>query len=115
MSDLMAIAALSMSDDTARMATISHNLANATTPGFKKEIPLSRPFAEILTAQMNGRMEQIHTTLPAATAVVDTRAGSLKYTGAPLDVSVDGNGWFELATGDGPLFTRQGNFQIDAR
>ena len=35
MSDVLAIAAKSMADDIARLATISHNLANATTPGFK--------------------------------------------------------------------------------
>jgi flagellar basal-body rod protein FlgG len=115
MSDLLAIAALAMSDDSARLATISHNLANATTPGFKKEIPVSRPFVEILNAQMAGGAASLVTTLPAATTVVDARAGSLRYTGAPLDVAVDGDGWFELAAPEGSVFTRTGSFQVDAR
>jgi len=115
MSDLLAIAALAMNDDTTRMATISHNLANATTPGFKKEIPVSRPFAEVLSAQMAGGGAGIATTLPASTSVVDMRPGSLRYTGAPLDVALDSDGWFELAAGDGAVYTRAGSFQIDAR
>jgi len=114
MSDLMAIAAKSMADDMARMATISHNLANATTPGFKKDIPVSRPFVEYLQAYGSGAQTYV-TTLPEATTVVDHKAGSLRFTGSAMDVAVDGDGFFELQSEQGPVYTRAGNFQVDAR
>src|SRR5689334_22673939 len=82
MSDLMAIAAKSMADDMARMATISHNLANATTPGFKKDIPVTRPFVEYLQTYGASPAQTFVTTLPAATTVVDQKAGSVHFTGS---------------------------------
>jgi flagellar basal-body rod protein FlgG len=115
MSEVLAIAAHSMADDIARMATISQNLANATTPGYKKEIPVSRPFVEYLQAYGMTGPQVFQSTLPAQMAVVDQRAGSLRYTGSPLDVAFDGNGWLELQSPEGPVYTRAGNLQVDAR
>src|ERR1043165_5132148 len=118
MSEVLAIAARSMTDDMMRMATVSHNLANATTPGFKKEIPQSRPFVDFLNAASAAGTDAAKTfvtTLPALNTVIDPRAGSLKYTGSALDLALDGNGFFELQTDQGPVYTRQGNFQVDAR
>ena len=115
MSDVLAIAAKSMADDIARLATISHNLANATTPGFKKDIAVSRPFVEYLQAYGQGAAKTLATTLPVPGTVIDHRAGSLRVTGGPLDVAIDGEGFFELQTAQGPVYTRQGNFQVDMR
>lgn len=117
MSDLLAIAAKSMADDMARMATISHNLANATTPGYKKDITVSRPFVEYLQAYgLAGTAPKTFvTSVPVPDTVVDHKAGSVRYTGGNLDVALDGDGFVELASENGPLYTRQGNLQIDAR
>jgi flagellar basal-body rod protein FlgG len=114
MSDLLAIVAASMSDDMARMATISHNLANATTPGFKKDIPVSRPFVDYLQAYDQGGSEAIAAATSATTTVVDHRAGSLRYTGSALDVALEGPGFFELQGDQGPVYTRLGSFRLDA-
>jgi flagellar basal body rod protein FlgG len=114
--NVLAIAATSMADDTMRMATISHNIANATTPGFKKDITVSRPFLEYLQAYGIGMPPQTFlTSLPVPDTVVDFKAGSLRYTGGSLDVALDGDGFFELQGAEAPLYTRQGNFQIDSR
>lgn len=115
MSDVLAIAAKSMADDMARLATISHNLANATTPGFKKDITVSRPFVEYLQTYGATGPQTLATTVPVPGTVIDYKAGSLRYTGGPLDVAIEGDGFFELQTDQGPMYTRQGNFQIDAR
>jgi flagellar basal-body rod protein FlgG len=105
-----------MADDTMRMATISHNLANATTAGFKKDITVSRPFLEYLQAYGIGAPPQTFlTSLPLPDTVVDFKAGSLRHTGGSLDVALDGDGFFELQGAEAPLYTRQGNFQIDSR
>jgi flagellar basal-body rod protein FlgG len=39
--------------------------------------------------------------------------GSLRSTGNPLDVAIDGQGFFEVATPDGVKFSRVGAFKID--
>jgi flagellar basal body rod protein FlgG len=54
------------------------------------------------------------TSLPVPDTVVDYRAGSVRYTGGSLDVALDGDGFFELQSEQGPVYTRNGNFQIDA-
>jgi flagellar basal-body rod protein FlgG len=46
---------------------------------------------------------------------VDTRAGALRRTGEGLDLAIDGQGYFEVATPEGPAYTRQGNFRVDQR
>src|SRR5436190_8942887 len=79
MSDVLAIAAKSMADDMARMATISQNLANATTPGFKKDITVSRPFVEYLQAYGNAAQKTFVTSLPLPGTVVDYKPGSLRF------------------------------------
>jgi len=86
-----------------------------TTPGFKKDIPVTRAFVDYIQAA-GGKAEPVFvTTLPVTDTVVDSRAGSLHYTGGSLDVALDGNGYFELQSEQGPVYTRQGNLQIDAR
>jgi flagellar basal-body rod protein FlgF len=110
MADAIAIAARSMADDIARLATISHNLANATTPGFKSEIAASRPFVEFIQAA-NASMA---TTLPELQSWTNHRAGPLQHTGHALDIAIEGDGFFELEDASGPVYTRQGTFQLDA-
>src|SRR3954447_12688941 len=101
MHDGIAMTAASMSDDMSRLATISHNLANATTPGFKKDIPVTRAFVDYIQAA-GGKAEPVFvTTLPVTDTVVDSRAGSLHYTGGSLDVALEGNGYFELQSEQG--------------
>lgn len=109
MADAISITAASMAFDMQRLATISHNLANATTPGFKRELAYSRPFLQQLDALA------LQVPLPQLRSVVDLRAGTLRATGHALDVALEGEGWFEVMTAGGPAYTRQGNFQLDAR
>ncbi len=114
MADALAIAARSMADDIARLAAISHNLANAATPGFKAEIAVSRPFVEFIQAAMTGGSASLATTLPELQSWTNHRAGPLQYTGNALDIAIEGDGFFELEDASGPVYTRQGSFQLDA-
>ena len=114
MADALAIAARSMSDDIQRLAAISHNLANATTPGFKGEVTASRPFIEFLQAASPGGLASLATTLPELQTWTDHRAGPLQYTGHALDLAIEGDGFFELESSSGPVYTRRGSFQLDA-
>lgn len=115
MDGVLGIAALSMNQDQSRLATISHNLANATTAGYKREIPVGRTFAGLLQAAGTDAARAFAASVPVAGSALDMRAGTLRATGNPLDVALEGDGFFELQGPQGPVYTRQGTFGVDAR
>jgi flagellar basal-body rod protein FlgF len=114
MPDALAIVAKSMADDMLRLASISYNLANAASPGFKQEMMVSRAFSDHITASGMRLPTALGVTLSEPGIMLDHRAGSLQFTGNALDVALEGDGFFELAAQQGPVYTRQGNFQLDA-
>lgn len=111
-----------------RLDTIANNLANVSTPGFKRDQQL---FQEYLTAnekppeviqvpRIPGSIESFYDMQGGDKSYVDARGtftdfsqGSLKHTGNQLDLAVDGQGFFEVATPNGVRFTRAGNFTLD--
>jgi flagellar basal body rod protein FlgG len=104
------VAARIMADDLFRLNLISQNLANANTTGYKKELPAARSFS----AQLEAGMKSIPVDLPALTSVVDPRQGPVNSTGNPLDLALEGDGFFELTGPEGPVYTRQGSLRLDA-
>ncbi len=108
MTHALSAAESSMQNAVHRMHAISHNLANVSTPGYKKEVLLERPFG----MQFSAALAQLDST--QARPVIDQGAGMLKFTGNPLDIAVEGDGFFEVMTAQGPAYTRQGNFRVGA-
>ena len=121
MADALAITAASMFNDMQRMSTLSHNLANATTPGFRREIAYTRPFADQLADQLADQIAArpghagVRALLPDFRSTIDHRPGTLRPTNAPLDLAIEGDGYFEVQADDGVAYTRQGDFQLDSR
>ncbi|MFL6661611.1 MAG: flagellar hook-basal body protein [Rhizobacter sp.] len=113
MADALSIAATSMGFDMVKLASLSNNLANATTPAFRREIVYGRPFAQLL--ESGARANALALGVPEPQLAFDPLQGTLRATGAPLDVALQGEGWFEVGTPEGPAYTRQGDFQLDAR
>jgi flagellar basal-body rod protein FlgF len=99
-----------MSDDLYRLGVVSQNLANASTSGYKKEIVAGRPFVEHLAVGA----QAIPLSVPVLASVTDSAQGRLTQTSNPLDLALDGPGLFEVAGAEGPLYTRQGTFRLDA-
>ncbi|MGK0474555.1 MAG: flagellar basal-body rod protein FlgG [Oleispira sp.] len=106
------------------LTTVSNNLANVSTTGFKKD----RPVFEDLLYQIQrqpGANSSADTRLPtglqvgtgvrtAGTQKVFT-TGSLQLTDQPLDMAVNGRGFFQIQMPDGTLsYTRDGTFNINA-
>lgn len=106
------------------LTTVSNNLANVSTTGFKKD----RPVFEDLLYQIQrqpGANSSADTRLPsglqvgtgvrtAGTQKVFT-TGSLQLTDQPLDMAVNGRGFFQIQMPDGTIsYTRDGTFHIDA-
>ena len=93
-----------------QLDTVSNNIANVNTPGFKKllevemyqNIPVNKgEAAKLLT------FPRFRETLPVLTQ------GSLQKTDSPLDFAISGNGFFKVETKEGVLLTRNGHFHID--
>lgn len=116
----MTVAAIAMQNDQARMDTISQNIANVLTPGYKKQLAVNATFLQ----QMNNVAASGATTsqisAPATLAAppmmsIDATAGAFKHTGSTQDVAIEGDGFFEIATTSGPAYTRQGSFRVDVQ
>lgn len=115
--DLMTIAAVGMQNDLQRMGTISQNLANVTTPGYKKQVSLVRAFAlEMAGLQATtlgvGNAQGLGMSAPLS---IDASAGPLRPSTNLQDIAIEGDSFFEVATAEGPAFTRQGALRVDLK
>lgn len=111
-------AAAGMMADQARLDVISHNLANADTPGYRRDEAVNRSFPEMLLTRLDNAPKVIG---PAATgAVIDEihtseRQGTLRQTGNPFDLAISGDPLFAVRGEDGQvLYTRSGSFALDS-
>jgi flagellar basal-body rod protein FlgG len=119
MAEILAVALVSLHQDMSRVDRVAQNLANATTPGYKREVAESRSFADAMSAAAGEAKDDGRAVVaqgPVAPGVLlDTRPGTLAMTGQPLDLALEGDGYFEVATDTGRAYTRAGAFQLDAR
>ena len=87
---------------------VANNLANTTTGGFK----LDREFYTLFTAADNDA-EGAATRLPLIQKQwTDFSQGMLTPTGNALDLALSGKGFFAVNGPNGPLYTRNGSFQL---
>ena len=75
--------------------TIANNLANAATTGFRKTLIYCD---QVLEAHQK----------------ITTDPGNIQHTGNPLDIALSGKGFFKISTPEGPQYTRNGRFHLDA-
>lgn len=94
-----------------RIDATANNLANMTTAGFKAERLVMRELNQEPAAATN---------TPNDIAFVDAwmlqrdfGAGPIERTGNPLDVAIDGEGFFRVQTAAGEAFTRDGRFSLN--
>ena len=113
MQEIFAITLASMHQDMARLDGVALNLANVSTPGYKRGIVSTQPFATLVDA-VDGRAEASAAEATGVQVLNDMRPGTVKLTGEVLDVALAGDGFFEVTTPSGPAYTRQGNFRKDA-
>jgi flagellar basal-body rod protein FlgF len=95
---------------TQELEIITHNLANASTTGFKRRC---NAFSKALDAQQAGAETYSPGKIDLESAF-DFSQGSLVQTGGTLDFALLGRGFFVVETPDGPLYTRDGAFQTNA-
>ncbi|MGA2151555.1 MAG: flagellar basal-body rod protein FlgF [Geobacteraceae bacterium] len=97
-----------------RMDVIANNLANINTAGFKKDRMI---FDSMLNSAKNPTLSAGTVTdapvLSGYSIETDFSAGPQKQTGNPLDLALDGSGFFVVNTPQGKAYTRQGSFHLD--
>lgn len=94
-----------------RMDTTANNLANLTTAGFKVEHVVSRELS-----QKPATADDLPHEISFADAYMlqrDFSTGPLEQTGNALDFAINGEGFFEVQTANGPAFTRDGRFNLN--
>jgi len=103
-----------------KIDTVTNNIANVNTTGFKREriefktlLYETMQRANLDPVNMTGRPVNLqvgHGVRPAATTRIFTQ-GSLQRTDRPADFAVEGNAFFEIRTDfDEYLYTRDGSF-----
>jgi flagellar basal-body rod protein FlgF len=106
------VAASGMLAMQARQDQLSNDLANAATPGYKQDRTAQKAFGELLVRNVAG--DQQVGTMAAGVRLeeqtTDLRAAPLRSTDEPLDLGVDGDGYFGVQTDQGVRYTRNGRF-----
>jgi flagellar basal-body rod protein FlgF len=93
---------------------LANNLANASTAGFK----VDREFYSTWMSAEAGASNDDAGIRSAESPVVDRQwtdfsQGMISPTGNPLDLALDGDGFFVAQSANGPVYTRNGSFHLD--
>ncbi len=107
-----------------RMTVVSHNLANVSTNGFKKdravfEDLLYQNVKQVGAATSQDTLSPTGLNLGTGVRIVATEKnysqGGLNNTGNSLDVAINGRGFFQVLMPDGSFaYTRDGSFKMSA-
>ena len=100
MNRLLELSALGARETMLAQSINSHNLANASTPGFRKDL-----------------MTYTGTVLDSGVKTgIDLAPGTVQGTGKALDVAITGPGYFAIQTPEGgEAYSRRGDFKLDAQ
>lgn len=107
MTDTLQAIARSLSNDVQTLSTISHNVANMHTPGYRGVRAIPR-FDPAVGAGMGANMDVGMST------AIDQRDGVLAQTGNDLDIALRGPGFFVVERDGRHLLSRAGAFRTDA-
>ena len=92
-----------------QQAAVAHNLANATSTGFRAELHKLRA-VEVQTEAMRTRSFTVD-----ASVANNFEQGSLQHTGRAYDVALQGKGWLAVQMPDGSeAYTRNGSLDVSA-
>ncbi len=94
-----------------KMEAISNNLANTSTAGYKA----LRPEFTMVTVDTEapGDLSLPNTEISDIDTHIYFSEAPLIETGSPLDVAIQGNGFFVISGKDGTMYTRNGQFALD--
>lgn len=114
MSEVSALAELAMTNDLRYLDILSHNMANASTNGYKRDIPVISTFNDSLTsAGLSNNLIPGTALDPSVTRSIDTSRGTSILTGNPLDITLGNTAYLEVRDGDRVFYTKNGSLSLD--
>ncbi len=113
-----------LSAQDTKLSTISNNLANVGTVGFKRDDAVFQDLLYQIKRDPGGLTSQdsqlpsglqLGTGVRVVGTVKEFSQGSMQVTERPLDLAVSGRGMFQISLPDGTTgYTRDGRFQINS-
>jgi len=98
------------------LEVVANNLANANTTGYKAQVSFYRAMPAWLQESVTTPLNQVVNRFGVlGGAQLDLTPGNLERTENPTDVALQGGGFFNVQTKGGVRYTRDGNFQLDAK
>ena len=124
-------AALGMTTQMKKMDVVSNNIANSDVTGFKRDIVVTQSFSQELMKRLddpNSSARRYQKDTPVGpvslgvfvdNVVTDFSAGGLQNTNAPLDIAINGDGFFAVSVMDASgnattKYTRDGSFTVSS-
>ena len=116
-----------MAAQQVRLDAIANNLANIDTDGYKRDVTVSKAFAQLLLRRMDDDGVYLHpmgsgdmapmigklgTGVEANEVFTELEQGSLKGTDSDFDLALDGTGFMCVSTPQGERYTRNGSFVL---
>lgn len=110
----------SMITQNRNLDVVSNNIVNVSTPGFKKDTMTSTTFKEQMLVRTGNtdrkNVTELNKTSMIVTAedtITNFSQGGFEETGNMLNVALSKNGFFEIQTQNGNVYTRNGAFITD--
>jgi flagellar basal-body rod protein FlgF len=101
-----------------RQEVLANNIANLSSPGFKRQNVLLEGFYQTLekalSPAMYGTQRGPGGGVRVENTFTDFSRGSITHTGDPLNIALDGPGFIAVNTARGERYTRDGALSIDA-
>ncbi len=99
-----------------RQDLLANDLANANTPGYKPDRASQASFGDMVlantaTGEVVGPMSM---GVQIAAVETDLTQGSMRQTGEPMDVALEGDGFLAVQTAAGTRYSRGGRLVVDA-
>jgi flagellar basal-body rod protein FlgF len=111
------IAASGMLAEQVRQDQLANDLANASTPGYKADSSEQASFSDLLlwNSTTGAPIGSLSMGAHISRVVTDLSQGPLQTTGNPLDIALDGSGFFAVSSAAGVRYTRNGQLVVDGR
>lgn len=93
---------------------VANNVANTSTAGFRAQIPSFAALVAQSGARQSGWERLTNEFSMLEGSRLDFAEGNLEHTGNPLDLAIEGPGFFAVQTKAGILYTRNGSFRVSA-
>ena len=95
---------------SAGLDVIGNNIANSNTVGFKSS---QAQFADVYANSLLGGGNAVGLGTQVSTVAQQFSQGNVSSSSNPLDVAINGNGFFRMSDNGAVTFTRNGQFQLD--